>query len=238
MICGVSRLSSRSFVATGVFCGVCFVLVKFMSRTESIYALFYPKVQAEPFMTFPSLSHAMLLFLVMVICVGVTAALVLIGFSRQTQKHTYNELRSHLLGVWSGVVFAIGLGLSGMTLPQKVLGFFDIGGPHFDPSLMCVALGAILPDLIIFQQYILPFAKNNIPLFAEKFNLPTKTEITPALVIGAALFGVGWGLLGACPGPMIVNIASFRPEVLIWLVCFAVGSIGTHKLIHEQKLKL
>ncbi len=122
-----------------------------------------------------------------------------------------------------GFVFALGLGISGMTLPGKVLGFFDIGGRRFDPSLVCVALFAILADMVLFQTYLLALPEKQKPLYSYDWKLPSVSTIDAKLIVGAVLFGLGWGLNGICPGPAIVNIADFRLDIVAFCVAYIAG---------------
>ncbi len=96
----------------------------------------------------------------------------------------------------SGVIFAIGLGISGMTHPSKVLAFLDFGG-DWDPSLALVMGGGVLVNLVFFQLAL----RRGAPLMAASFSVPPQARLDAALVGGSALFGVGWGLGGFCPGP-------------------------------------
>jgi uncharacterized protein len=103
-----------------------------------------------------------------------------------------------LLSFISGIVFALGLGISGMTRPVKVIGFLDFTG-HWDPSLAFVMIGAIT---IYFVAYRL-IRTRSAPVLIEKFSIPQRTDIDRNLVVGAAVFGAGWGLSGFCPGPAL-----------------------------------
>jgi uncharacterized protein len=117
-------------------------------------------------------------------------------------KEPENTSLLHFIGFFNAFVFSLGLGCAGMTKPQKVLGFFDIG-PHWDPSLFCIILFTILPSLVVFQFLILRREK---PGLAPEFVLPTTNKITVDLIVGAVFFGTGWGLFGLCPGPLIANL--------------------------------
>jgi uncharacterized protein len=116
-----------------------------------------------------------------------------------------------------GLIFAAGLGVSGMTQPSKVIGFLDITG-DWDPSLAFVMVGAIGVHAIsyVFQR------KKEKPYLTEGFSIPTNTSIDPSLCIGAVLFGTGWGMSGFCPGPALVSLVSFASEVL-WF-CLGMSS--------------
>jgi len=118
----------------------------------------------------------------------------------------------------SGVLFAVGLGVSGMTRPAKVTAFLDLFG-DWDPSLACVMVGAILVHASLYRL----IRHRPVPLFAPGFSVPTRTDIDARLVGGAALFGVGWGLGGFCPGPAVTALASGSPSVVIFVVAMLVG---------------
>lgn len=117
-----------------------------------------------------------------------------------------------------GVLFAIGLGYSGMTQPQKVVGFLDVFD-SWDPSLLFVMVGAIGVHFITYRL----IRRRNLPVLTQEWHVPTKNAITPALIIGSLLFGIGWGLGGYCPGPAITSIASLEIKPLIFLISMFSG---------------
>ena len=123
-----------------------------------------------------------------------------------------------LIVLLSGFVFALGLGISEMTRPEKVLGFLDIFG-DWDPSLAFVMGGAI----VVYAGALQVVKSRNRPQFGKKFRIPTRSDITPSLLIGAATFGVGWGLAGFCPGPGIVAAAGLVTPALFFLPALIVG---------------
>jgi uncharacterized membrane protein YedE/YeeE len=118
-----------------------------------------------------------------------------------------------------GLIFGIGLMVSGMAQPAKVLNFLDLSGT-WDPSLALVMAAALA---VSGTGYAL--AKPRTPLFAPKSFWPDKTGIDPPLVFGAVLFGIGWGLVGLCPGPALVNLATLSPQVIVFVACMAGGMI-------------
>ncbi len=130
-----------------------------------------------------------------------------------------------------GIIFAFGLGISGMTQPQKVVGFLDVFG-NWDPSLMFVMIGAISVHFVAYKI----IRKRKSPMLSPTWNVPDHNEITPALVIGAFIFGIGWGLGGYCPGPAIVSLASFDLRPVIFVVAMIVGMIFF--VVLNKKLKL
>ncbi len=128
----------------------------------------------------------------------------------------------------AGFVFGLGLWISGMATPQKVLGFLDVTG-RWDASLMLVMGGAVAVTLIAFR-FALKGAK---PLMAEKFELPTKKDIDLPLVAGSALFGIGWGIGGYCPGPALTALSTLSAEALVFVVAMIVGGLA-HKFITQE----
>ena len=121
-------------------------------------------------------------------------------------------------GYIAGLLFGLGLAISGMTDPARGLGFLDIAGA-WDPTLMFV-LGAAVGTT--FVGYRLVFARGT-PLFSAKFQLPTKQELDAKLLGGAALFGVGWGLSGYCPGPAIASMGGLTLPLLALLAAMVLG---------------
>lgn len=118
----------------------------------------------------------------------------------------------------AGVVFAIGLGISGMTRPSKVVGFLDVLG-DWDPSLAFVMIGAIGTHLVLFRVIV----RRRAPLAGDAFRVPTRRDLTPALLGGSAIFGVGWGLGGYCPGPALVSLPTGSAGVLVFVAAMAAG---------------
>lgn len=117
-----------------------------------------------------------------------------------------------------GVIFGAGLVLAGMTQPAKVLAFLDVFGA-WDPSLLFVIGGAIAVYAVAYRV----ITKRQRPLLADAFVLPAQSAIDGKLVGGAALFGVGWGLGGYCPGPSIVALASGALDVIVLVAATAAG---------------
>ena len=118
----------------------------------------------------------------------------------------------------TGLVFGVGIALSGMMNPAKVFNFFDIAGT-WDPSLAFVMGGAVI---ITFIGYRLVW-RRDAPLFGGKFDMPTSNVIDARLVGGSAIFGVGWGIAGFCPGAAIPALGTGRWEVALFLVAVTAG---------------
>jgi uncharacterized membrane protein YedE/YeeE len=117
-----------------------------------------------------------------------------------------------------GWIFAIGLGVAGMTQPAKVIGFLDVAG-HWDPTLMFVMGGAVMLGLVSFPWVL----KRRAPVFEDRFVLPEKTGFDACLLSGAALFGLGWGLSGYCPGPALVSVVTGHVSVIVFVIAMMAG---------------
>ncbi|HVV61554.1 MAG TPA: DUF6691 family protein [Pseudolabrys sp.] len=126
-----------------------------------------------------------------------------------------------IAGFGCGLIFGIGLVISGMTQPAKVLGFLDVFGA-WDATLAFVMAGALAVSSI---GYALARRRGR-PLLAPAHLWPTRKDIDAQLVIGAALFGIGWGLVGLCPGPALVNLASLSPAIALFVASMAAGMIA------------
>jgi uncharacterized membrane protein YedE/YeeE len=122
------------------------------------------------------------------------------------------------LAVLAGALFALGLALGGMTIPARVTGFLAIGGA-WDPGLAFVMIGAIA----VHAPLLWLIRWRRAPLLAERFHWPTATAIDARLVAGSAIFGVGWGLSGYCPGPALVSLAAGGAPVAVFVAAMLAG---------------
>jgi uncharacterized membrane protein YedE/YeeE len=128
-----------------------------------------------------------------------------------------------------GLIFGIGLLVSGMTEPQKVLGFLDVFGA-WDATLAFVMAGAVAVAGIGFA-----FARRrSAPLLAPSFGWPSRSDIDTPLLAGSALFGVGWGLAGICPGPALVNLAGLSAPIVVFVFAMLLGMLG-YELWQRQR---
>lgn len=123
-----------------------------------------------------------------------------------------------LMAALAGLVFGIGLIVSGMTNPSKVLGFLDVAG-HWDPSLACVMAGAIAVGRVAF--YCAAWRQRT--LLGAPMQLPTATAIDRRLVLGGLAFGAGWGLAGYCPGPALASLVGGGAKPLIFCAAMLAG---------------
>lgn len=119
-----------------------------------------------------------------------------------------------------GLIFGLGLVISGMTQPQKVLGFLDIFG-RWDPTLALVMAAA----LIVSGAGFALARQQKQPMLTAQHLWPTRTDVDRSLVAGSVLFGLGWGLAGLCPGPALVNIAGLWPSVIVFVLAMTAGMI-------------
>lgn len=128
-----------------------------------------------------------------------------------------------------GLVFGLGLILSGMANPAKVLGFLDLAG-HWDPSLAFVMAGAIVVGTVGFR-----LARGRrVSVLGEPMHLPTASRVDLRLVGGSLLFGAGWGLAGFCPGPALVNAGSGEPRAWIFVAAMVAG-MALHAVIESVR---
>ena len=125
---------------------------------------------------------------------------------------------SKIVSLICGIIFGIGLTISQMIDPAKVLGFLNIFG-DWDPSLAFVMIGA----LIISSPFFHLFKNNKKPIFADSFSYSNNKELNKKLIIGSSLFGAGWGLAGLCPGPAIASLALFNTNSIIFVITMFVG---------------
>ncbi len=128
-------------------------------------------------------------------------------------------MKDYLAPLFCGTLFGIGLAMSGMTDVTKVIGFLDVFG-NWDPTLAFVMGGGLLVTVPFFQ---FGLGRLQAPLFAAEFKLPGRADLDIRLVGGAMLFGIGWGIVGLCPGPAIAAIAHLNPDLLYFLFAMFAG---------------
>jgi uncharacterized membrane protein YedE/YeeE len=123
-----------------------------------------------------------------------------------------------LVALFCGIIFGIGLVISQMINPAKVLGFLNVFG-EWDPSLAFVMIGALIISSPLFHL----FKKKEKPIFFASFSISKNKEIDKKLIIGSILFGAGWGLTGLCPGPAISSIALFNISSVTFVIAMFIG---------------
>lgn len=135
------------------------------------------------------------------------------------------SIAARSLPLVSGILFGGGLALSRMTDPERVLGFLDIFG-RWDPTLAFVMLGAVIVMAVAWRIQ----RRMAKPVLAQKFSLPDRRDLDGKLIIGSALFGVGWGLAGLCPGPAIASLA-LTPAAVIPFVLAMIAGMAAFRLL-------
>lgn len=132
-----------------------------------------------------------------------------------------------LAALFSGALFGLGLAMSGMTDPRRVLGFLDLFG-DFDPTLMFVLGGAVVTTTLLFR-FVL---RRGSPVLADTFQLSNLKRVDRKLLGGAALFGIGWGIAGYCPGPALAGLGIGSIEAL-WFIPAMLAGILLHRLVNR-----
>ena len=120
-----------------------------------------------------------------------------------------------------GLIFGVGIMISGMANPAKVLNFFDIAGA-WDPSLAFVMGGALIVTFVGYRHVL----KRSAPLMSAKFQVPTRRDLDPFLIGGSAVFGIGWGIAGFCPGAALPAIGTGRIDVLMFVAAMISGILA------------
>ena len=136
------------------------------------------------------------------------------------------------LALFCGVLFGVGLTLSGMTDPENIIGFLDISG-EWNPQLVFVLAAAVSSAIAGFYW----LQKRSQPVFAQQFHWPDSTQIDSRLLSGAAVFGIGWGLYGYCPGPALAALIYGQAHTLIFFVSMLVG-MAAFQLLPKRQIKL
>ncbi|RTZ17292.1 YeeE/YedE family protein [Vibrio aquaticus] len=135
--------------------------------------------------------------------------------------------------LFSGLLFGLGMAVSGMMDPTKVIGFLDVAGT-WDPSLAFVMGGALL---VFIPSYIMLIKPKSTSLNGDVIAKPTSSKIDNNLVVGSALFGIGWGIAGICPGPAVSSLAAGGSSIILFLAAMVIGSLlGSLYLNKKQAL--
>jgi len=130
--------------------------------------------------------------------------------------------------LFSGALFGAGLAIGGMTDPERVRGFLDLFG-RWDPTLAFVMAGAVMVMALAWRVR----SRMDKPLFGARFSLPDRTDLDTPLIAGSALFGIGWGLAGLCPGPAVANLALAPAQVFPFIAAMFAG-MAAHRLLPSR----
>ncbi|EAS43733.1 transporter [Photobacterium profundum] len=129
------------------------------------------------------------------------------------------NLLSKAIALIAGLLFGLGMMMSGMVDPNKVIGFLDIAG-DWDSSLAFVMGGALL---VFTPIYLLVIKKREKPVYSSKFQISSNNTVDKRLISGAALFGLGWGIAGICPGPVVTSVSALNSSMLLFIAFMLVG---------------
>ncbi|MBY0314847.1 MAG: YeeE/YedE family protein [Bdellovibrionales bacterium] len=140
-------------------------------------------------------------------------------------------MRSLIATFFVAFLFSLGLGISGMTQPQKVISFLDIFG-NWDPSLAFVMMGAITVHFLSYRWIV---THRRTPVLKDKFLVPPPGVIDFKLLSGSVLFGVGWGLAGFCPAPAITSLATLQWEILVFVPAMLAGMFIHRAILADRK---
>lgn len=246
MLIGMSRLRWRSFIATCTFFTTSVLTTMTTGTYKSINLSTTPNYYYDPHFTVFQENMPKLLGLVILGQIWSYSVMPKVGSWLKANNNQFNSKNAQMLrfifGVSSGFLFGCGLFIAGMTDPQKVIGFLSFLSPHyFDPSLAMIPLFCIVPNIFIWRRWI-PNSKNEAiasvakdtnetqikkPLFEPEYDLNFSNQVDLKFLLGNALFGIGWGLSGVCPGPGILTMFSeFNELVLGRGLLYIVGFLG------------
>ena len=221
-VCGLPRLSKRSFAAVGTFLlfGIVFATLRY-----------YVKFLETDFILSKKRKDSIILSeittkIISIIFFCLSIIIILLIFYFDILKKKIYDFKEILIPFFVGVLFSLGLMESGMAQRHRVLLFLSIC-KNWDPTLMCVLGAAVGLNLITFN---LMLKKMEKPIFHKKFQLPDKTEIDRKLIVGAAIFGIGWGFGGICPGPGFLCFFIYLPQSITFMVMLSLGQFLEYKL--------
>ncbi|KAA0167866.1 hypothetical protein FNF27_01607 [Cafeteria roenbergensis] len=237
-VCGMARLSARSWVAVATFMSTAIATASTVQAVPALKELVFG-AEGQEFFVIPGSEYAPL-----VAGIAGVGLLVEAIFSRASEsnlhaakkeeadsKVTHASLTASVPAIglsWAiGATFAFGLGMSGMLNPAIILGFLTpTSAEGWNPNLAMVMGGAVAVTGIAFPLIV----NNKAPLLGDRWHLPTAKDITPGLVLGSAMFGVGWGLGGFCPGPAISAATTGTSHAVATAVALAAG-MGIFRMV-------
>ncbi len=211
-ICGISRLSIRSILSTGIFMLFGALAVSMLQGTQA--------TGLPAGFIVPTVDRALTKLAAGILATSAAftgSLMVAINVAGKSSSATLE----HIANFGTGLLFALSLSVSGMLDSAKVIGFLSVFSGSWDASLAFVMGGALLVAFTGYQAVLNEKFGMKMPLACDAFSLPTSKEITSRLVIGSAIFGVGWGLAGVCPGPALANLNG------LFVASMAVGMLAT-----------
>ncbi|CAD8068430.1 unnamed protein product [Paramecium sonneborni] len=205
-VCGLPRLSQRSMAAVASF-------MTFGILTATIKDQLVLEQPTQLIIDNPDITNIAAMAIS-----GILTLVGIIGQTKQNQKTMIDAIISSIVGL----IFGAGLVVSGMAKRSKILGFLTFN-QNWDPSLMFVMIGAVSLNLITFNLL-------KKPILSDKYELPTNKKIDFKLILGASIFGIGWGIGGLCPGPAFSLFPQFTAQIAImFLPCLALGQITANQ---------
>ena len=220
-VCGLPRLSKRSFVAVGPFLifGFAFATLRYHVKFLETDFILSKKKKDDIVLSDNTVRVLSIIFF----CLSIITFIIIWIFNFFKDK--VYEFKDLLISFFVGALFCFGLMESGMSQRHLVLLFLSIG-KDWDATLICVLGAAVGLNLITFNLILKKMEK---PIYNNKFQLPDKIEIDKKLIVGAAIFGIGWGFGGICPGPGVVCLYFYLPQTIIFMVMVACGQILENK---------
>jgi len=215
MINGLSRFRIRSVVATAIFSVIAMITTSMADLGSSCGA--HHCYEYDP--GFP-LFNKTKSQLVTILTLGFINSYIVLPYLTSRMSSKLPKLISLANGVNTGVLFGLGLIISGMAQPSKTLGFLSVFNMRkFDPSLALIIVFTILPNAIIWNTWVLP---RGVAISSKVFDVSNANGISKSFILGNVLFGLGWGILGVCPGPGILGVVFNGYNGIMWLVSFLV----------------
>ena len=219
-VCGLPRLSKRS-----IFAVLTFLIFGFIFATLRYHVKFL-----ETDFILHNLEKAVLsentIKIICIVIFSVSLLTFILNIIYKITKQKQNELKDITISFCVGILFSFGLVESGMIKRHLVLLFLSIG-KDWDATLIFVLGSAVGINLITFNLMLKKLEK---PILHEKFQLPEKTEVDKKLIIGAAIFGIGWGFCGICPGPGVLCFYMYLPQTIIFILMLACGQLVEYKI--------
>lgn len=215
-VCGLPRFSKRSIVACAIFCGTGVFTATFRHQVPFLEQGDFVKIAKT---ASNSLIHLLAFLLI--------ASLTFLEFVYIIVKKLYEQIYDYFISLTCGILFGIGLIVSGMVKRTKVINFLDLSSNFYDPSLLFVLCSAAGLNIILFYLII---NKKKSPVFASKMNLPSKSSIDLGVIFGSIFFGIGWGISGLCPGPLLTNIFNYLPHTPAFFVSLVLGQLTAKRI--------